>query len=1662
MKKFILPILLIFSQLALIGQTTTYTIEGSYNACGSTVTCGSASCTTVRHTYEGSTIKISNASISGSTLTVTVSKCDGSNFQNGGVVGFRQSTCDCVNMNLSMPDNTYSSGSRSFDIDATLPSTFTTGTKTFYIMIDPTGASSYYRTSGITVRATTSSSGGGGGSGGGGSGGSTNYTISTSAATGGSVSGDGTYSSGSQATVDATPDPDYTFGGWYENNNFVSSNNPYTFNITRDRSFEARFTRNSSGNTLTVNPSEISLASTSGEQRNVNVGGNVTWEVTGACNWLTITLFNDYFTVSANSTNTSVSARSCRLTVSGGNIPRYVDVTQAGTTITPTYTLSGSVSPVGAGSVSGDGMLEAGQSFTLTPTAYEGYRFVKWVDNDGLELFRNPLTQNMPARNKHFTAYFERNIALPICGTNCSNSLTLFSPNERNNNNISRKPAFIFAKIFDGALLDYCSSDKYELYLADENGAAIQTFTNASGDIITFNPYVNGSLKIEPTHLTEEFNNHNRYGFRFSPLNAFLKSNATYQYVIVAKSTNGNIISCNSGRFTVDVTKQYGGGFNYCGKGVDDGTGDIVDSPLGHFGNVICYYNGAQTWQNGQNNGACAYTHLTGIYYIRTGSQCSEYITRFYSQFWNIHLPILKARTYCENTPLKYGVNVVSEPQMGDLCVYGTAENVNGSSHVAIVYKNGNRIQQNSDASDTYVGTHAPGSSARFMRPKSIKLYNRISASNLSLVEKTASQSNITRLTNNTPTFEWISIPYAKYRLYINKLNTVSNCFDAVVATNESSTAGHKITTPLVSGIYMCRIVAKLTDNLGSIQSDLYFFEVTSSASSSSITLSDKAINNTVVGSVLSNTKIYLKQTDNWQHQNTTDNFGKAILNTQRPLLVGDSMRFQANGYYPLKLDIDENVLSNPDLITPMFVNKTDSAAIQYPIVKSLSGFVTMQPSIQLLVSAKNHTKFRVSRNLTLSDRGVDEFIEFMASDTIVALQMNNGENIINVTFINAIDTIVKNITIYYYPEQNSSSFVKTINIVSDRSVLGAKLYIDDAFCSIANDVNTTLRLPKYYNQLTISKIGYITQIISINNDTSLNLNLQPVIPNDASGNLTFESNETLFKIGLTLKGEIGTSYQLNKVNERYTTLSLLPKSVTYKVQKLQMTNSEYKLLTVLNQPDDISLDSVYLMNIKNGIYHKIFPNQFGDSIVYDSTIQKLGHFKLYAQMEELVFMKRLRPVRNTVTGLRVHQSETLTIALSDLFKDPDLLPNDMTYTTFANANFDFTIIGDSIRIRHKTCQTGNLTFRIHAEHDKLVVEDDFQIQVTPLTLTAVPTPVKCYNTATGKIFAQINSTQPLFYNYLWNNQIRIQNNDSIVKGNYLVTVTDANNCTITSSAFVTEPSDIVTAYNVVGTSCHVSNGNRLDGRATTTVTGGVGNYSYQWNQGQIVANPNNLRAGEHLLIVKDGNGCADSTRIIVPQPDSLKTAFISTIPESCDGRDGRTIISTIGGTPQYNYRWSNNETTYAPTGLARGANQVTVTDIRGCTQVAQVSIPFNDQLKIDTIRQTALPCFGDRTATATAITSGASNMTYVWSNGGRTAAISGLNAGAYTVTVTTPAGCSRTKSVTITQPTQLSIDSILKNASPCIPKSGTAHAIGRCCALSVRLEQWTGVAYCR
>lgn len=149
----------------------------------------------------------------------------------------------------------------------------------------------------------------------------------------------------------------------------------------------------------------------------------------------------------------------------------------------------------------------------------------------------------------------------------------------------------------------------------------------------------------------------------------------------------------------------------------------------------------------------------------------------------------------------------------------------------------------------------------------------------------------------------------------------------------------------------------------------------------------------------------------------------------------------------------------------------------------------------------------------------------------------------------------------------------------------------------------------------------------------------------------------------------------------------------------------------------------------------------------------------------------------------------------------------------------------------------------------------------------------------------------------------------------------------------------------------------------------------------------------------------------------------------SCNGStDGNIDATIVGGIAPYSYAWSNGTTTQDLANIGAGIYTLTVTDGVGSTKSKSITL-FEADL-IEAFLNTSLydggyhiskMGFNDGSIT-TEVKGGAPPYKYLWNTGSQKANLDKLTAGVYSVVVTDQNGCSVTKSVTLIEPTPLTL----------------------------------------
>ena len=283
--------------------------------------------------------------------------------------------------------------------------------------------------------------------------------------------------------------------------------------------------------------------------------------------------------------------------------------------------------------------------------------------------------------------------------------------------------------------------------------------------------------------------------------------------------------------------------------------------------------------------------------------------------------------------------------------------------------------------------------------------------------------------------------------------------------------------------------------------------------------------------------------------------------------------------------------------------------------------------------------------------------------------------------------------------------------------------------------------------------------------------------------------------------------------------------------------------------------------------------------------------------------------------------------------------------------------------------------------------------------------------------------------------------------GTYLFTFTDAKNCTKTGSVTITEPTCrlVLPTPTVVNVSCYGGS----TGSITANPTGGSGALTYTWNPAQT-GNSNiatGLNAGLYRLTVSDTLGCIKTDSMRVSEPPALSTTPTVTNVGTIGGNNGSINIRVSGGTPPYTVTRGTpavsatrlTDSTFVFNTLTKGTYTYTVTDSKGCTTTATVTVSDPScTLEIATT-VTDVSCNGQSNGgTCVTTTGGTAPIRYNWSNGATTACLTNIPAGTYTVTVTDVLGCIKTATTTVSQPTILAANVAVTNITRVGANNGT------------------------
>jgi gliding motility-associated-like protein len=294
-------------------------------------------------------------------------------------------------------------------------------------------------------------------------------------------------------------------------------------------------------------------------------------------------------------------------------------------------------------------------------------------------------------------------------------------------------------------------------------------------------------------------------------------------------------------------------------------------------------------------------------------------------------------------------------------------------------------------------------------------------------------------------------------------------------------------------------------------------------------------------------------------------------------------------------------------------------------------------------------------------------------------------------------------------------------------------------------------------------------------------------------------------------------------------------------------------------------------------------------------------------------------------------------------------------------------------------------------------------------------------------------------YTYAWSANVTSFNDSlayNLPAGTYSVTATDSRDSVATNSIILTQPSALNLGAVQSDVNCYPTDGISNNGTVNLTVTGGTGEYTYNWEAisgsgvNATAEDQTTLTTGIYSVLVWDDYLCEASDTFFINEPDQItfgeSVVTDETIPP---GTNGAINLSVLGGNPSYSYAWAGpggfNSTNEDINSLGGGNYNIHITDTKSCSSDTTFLI-INDTLLIASISdKTDVDCKGNNTGSTTvSVANGTGPYTYEWRNNlgnlvdGDSPTIINLPADIYYVTVTDNSSSkTATTSVQINEP---------------------------------------------
>ncbi len=265
---------------------------------------------------------------------------------------------------------------------------------------------------------------------------------------------------------------------------------------------------------------------------------------------------------------------------------------------------------------------------------------------------------------------------------------------------------------------------------------------------------------------------------------------------------------------------------------------------------------------------------------------------------------------------------------------------------------------------------------------------------------------------------------------------------------------------------------------------------------------------------------------------------------------------------------------------------------------------------------------------------------------------------------------------------------------------------------------------------------------------------------------------------------------------------------------------------------------------------------------------------------------------------------------------------------------------------------------------------------------------------------------------------------ENLAADNYVIIVSDENNCTTSIDVEITEPDEfnIEVIQNQPASCFGESNGN-----ISILASGGTGNITYTLgNETNSTGIFENLESGLYNIVLTDENSCSTSTEITISEPSVIVSNIEYTNLIQCAGdATGAIAITASGGNGDFEYTLGNEtNSTGIFENLESGIYLISIIDQNNCSSTIEFEIDAPQQISTSISQTQDILCAGESTGSFEInATGGIGTYTYTLNGDSNTTGFfENLNAGTFQVTILDENNCSVTETVTITEPDVLTM----------------------------------------